>query len=809
MFLAKAMAGEGGQIKEGQTISTGTTELMTKEKEGLIKRNLFTMAMNGQWDQIVEVYKHEPCAHKMRITKAGDTALHIAISQGNEQKVKDLVQQIIRQPRSEGAFKITNSTGNTPLHIAASKGNVTMCQSIANVDQRLVGVPNGDGETPFFLSVLHGKKEAFFCLHDICGAENGYKYSRRKDGDTILHCAIARDYLDLAFQITHWYYENLVDYKNEQGLTPLHVLASKPSAFRSGSLLRGYNKIIYHCIFVDNLQAVETSSHHQTKGTKGPVDNKDLDVPENYKTCTRFFKLLWDITKVGWNGERTRRTDAENPKGYPGHQLVPANYRTCFDFAKLGSMAMLIVLGFGMIYHNKKEQKKQTHKWAFQVLKALLTRTTTYEYHAGAEPMQETFKLEAGDTLPYAVTSGSVTLGNVTEILPTTSDEKEKRVPGMEVERTTLASSNDSTDNYVNAIAEKILALLRDGATHYLDHQKKNTTHSSDGKEKTPDQTTKDKPITEIAKKLDTPILIAAKNGITEIVDEILKYFPVAIDDLNVDKKNIVLLAVENRQPNVYQLLLEIKDPQKESVFRHVDNDGNSAQHLAARLGDYKPWLIPGAALQMQWENKWHEYVKNSMPLNFFPRHNNQGKTPSDLFTETHKDLVKNGSEWLTNTSQSCSVVAVLIATVAFASSTTVPGGFKEDTDIPVLQNKPGFDLFAISSLVALCFSLTALVLFLAILTSRYEETDFGKGLPRKLLVGLTSLFVSIAAMLLSFCGGHFFVLKEELKFAAFRVYAVTCLPVTFFAAAQFPLYFDLLRATFSKVPQRSYKIVH
>ncbi|XP_042986633.1 uncharacterized protein LOC122315019 isoform X2 [Carya illinoinensis] len=759
MFLAKAMAGEGGQIKEeGQTISTGTTELMTKEKEGLIKRNLFTMAMNGQWDQIVEVYKHEPCAHKMRITKAGDTALHIAISQGNEQKVKDLVQQIIRQPRSEGAFKITNSTGNTPLHIAASKGNVTMCQSIANVDQRLVGVPNGDGETPFFLSVLHGKKEAFFCLHDICGAENGYQYSRRKDGDTILHCAFARDYFG---------------------------------------------------IFVDNLQAVETSSHHQTKGTKGPVDNKDLDVPENYKTCTRFFKLLWDITKVGWNGERTRRTDAENPKGYPGHQLVPANYRTCFDFAKLGSMAMLIVLGFGFTTIRKIEQKKQKHKWAFQVLKALLTRTSTYEYHAGAEPMQETFKLEPGDTLPYAVTSGSVTLGNVTEILPTTSDEKEKRAPGMEVERTTLASSNDSTDNYVNAIAEKILALLRDGATHYLDHQKKNTTHSSDGKEKTPDQTTKDKPITEIAKKLDTPILIAAKNGITEIVDEILKYFPVAIDDLNVDKKNIVLLAVENRQPNVYQLLLEIKDPQKESVFRHVDNDGNSAQHLAARLGDYKPWLIPGAALQMQWENKWHEYVKNSKPLNFFPRHNNQGKTPSDLFTETHKGLVKNGSEWLTNTSQSCSVVAALIATVAFASSTTVPGGFKEDTDIPVLQNKPGFDLFAISSLVALCFSLTALVLFLAILTSRYEETDFGKGLPRKLLVGLTSLFVSIAAMLLSFCGGHFFVLKEELKFAAFPVYAVTCLPVTFLAAAQFPLYFDLLRATFSKVPQRSYKIVH
>ncbi|KAF5454983.1 hypothetical protein F2P56_024607 [Juglans regia] len=417
------MAGEGGQIKEeGQTICT--TELMTKEKEDMMKKELFTMAMNGQWDQIVEAYTREARAHVMRITKAGDTALHIAISQGNEQKVKDLVQQITNpQVRSKvkEALEIKNDRGNTPLHIAASKGNVSMCKCIANVHQQSVGVPNGDGETPFFLSVLHGKREAFFCLHDICGVENGYKYSRRKDGDTILHCAIARDYFDLAFQITHSY-QNLVNYKNEQGFTPLHVLASKPSAFRSGSLLRGYNRIIYHCIFVDNLQ-VETSSHHQTKGTKGPVDKKDLDVPENYRTCTNFFKLFWDIIKavtfqLRWNGEQT---DAENPEGHPGHQLVPANYRTCFEFAKLASLGMLISLGFGFNTIRKIEQKKQKHKWAVQVLHALLTRTSAYEYHAGAEPKQEIISKQEGDTLPYAVMSGCVTLHNVTE-LPTTSN---------------------------------------------------------------------------------------------------------------------------------------------------------------------------------------------------------------------------------------------------------------------------------------------------------------------------------------------------------------------------------------------------
>ena len=196
------------------------------------------------------------------------------------------------------------------------------------------------------------------------------------------------------------------------------------------------------------------------------------------------------------------------------------------------------------------------------------------------------------------------------------------------------------------------------------------------------------------------------------------------------------------------------------------------------------------------------------MPLHFFPRYNRQRQTPKELFTETHRHLVEKGGDWLNKTSESCSVVAALIATVSFATTSTVPGGVNQNSGIPTLENQPAFNVFAIASLVALCFSVTAVVMFLAILTSRYQERDFGRDLPTKLLVGLTSLFVSIASMLISFCAGHFFVLKDKLKYAAFPVYAVTCLPVTFFAMAQFPLYFDLMWATFKKVPQRSYKAV-
>lgn len=200
------------------------------------------------------------------------------------------------------------------------------------------------------------------------------------------------------------------------------------------------------------------------------------------------------------------------------------------------------------------------------------------------------------------------------------------------------------------------------------------------------------------------------------------------------------------------------------------------------------------------------QFVKKSMPQHFFVKRNGKGQTAKEIFTETHKDLVKKGSLWLTKTSESGSVVATLIATVAFATSATVPGGVDERNGEPTLKNEPAFSIFAIASIVALCFSVTALVFFLSILTSRYQESDFAMDLPRKLFIGLTSLFASIASMLLSFCAGHFFVLNENLRYVAFPLYAATCLPMGFFALAQLPLYFDLASAIFNKVPERSYK---
>ncbi|KAK2987145.1 hypothetical protein RJ640_019705 [Escallonia rubra] len=215
----------------------------------LIKDELFQRTAIGDWKTVAEKYEAHPEIHKA-VNKSGDTALHIAVLDGQEREVQKLVKLICDKDGSKEALGIANESGHTPLHLAAASGSVRMCECIAKENVRLIGRRNVGGETPLFLAALHGKKDAFLCLSSIYGDEGRRPYYwRRNDGDTILHVAISGDYFELANEIINYYndYNDFLYGNNDQGLSPLHLLAGKPSAFRSGSHLGRLNQIIYHC----------------------------------------------------------------------------------------------------------------------------------------------------------------------------------------------------------------------------------------------------------------------------------------------------------------------------------------------------------------------------------------------------------------------------------------------------------------------------------------------------------------------------------------------------------------------------------
>ncbi|XP_073005308.1 uncharacterized protein [Typha latifolia] len=825
-----------GVVEEAKDSSLSGEEQPTKSEIEQTRQALFKLAMQGKWKEVVQLYKKKPWVQGEKLTRAEDTTLHVAISAGDEKTVLELLN-VVDQQGVKLILEVKNDSGSTPLHLAAAFGMDIACWKMARRHPELVMTArNKYGETPIFTAVRHGKKTAFFALEYSMEVGNyearDVTHCRReKDGNTILHHAIFGEYFELAYEIIALY-PKLVDYVNIRGESPLHYLANKPLCFKSEIRFSFFDQVIYSCIIVEPLKRKFPDYKNYKSDTTQETTSYNPMLPETFDTFSHMFTLLkplrvvatrsfnriakW-IHRIRGVSDDKHAGDAEDPDVKKEQETIedekqdrkfPQIYDVGFALFKVVMKFLLIVLGIGLWRTQTLERKKRKNKYACHLMDKLLESCKEWEYEK-----------EKGGMKPHGTTSATDPPG----------DE-----PSQELESTQSPSHGDSLSTSKNGISrtealdkeeqrkneracqlmDGLIKLCKEWENEKEKEKDNFKTESSDGKMKGENDhggIDKDDQNQKASKQPDkdtiaTPVLVATKNGITEMVKKILDTFPVAVLDVDKDEKNIVLLAVEFRQSHVYEYMLKRKT-MRDSVFGKVDKNGNSALHLAARFNERLPWNIPGAVLQMQWEIKWYKYVMESLDIELFATYNNDGQTAQELFTETHKALVKDAGEWLLKTSESCSFVAALIAGVAFASAATVPGGLDPSSGDPILSGHISFQVFAFSSLVALCFSVTSLIMFLTILTSRYQEKDFGKSLPAQLIFGLTSLFTSIAAMLVSFSAGDFFIVEKKLKYAAFAIYGVMFLPVSFFAIAKFPLYVDLIRATAAIVPERTQKM--
>ncbi|XAR54442.1 hypothetical protein NMG60_11029566 [Bertholletia excelsa] len=258
------------------------------------------------------------------------------------------------------------------------------------------------------------------------------------------------------------------------------------------------------------------------------------------------------------------------------------------------------------------------------------------------------------------------------------------------------------------------------------------------------------------------------------IYDDV-EIFPDAIFSIDKDEHPVFHLAVVNRCENVLNLAYRVGG-HNYGLMNKTDNNRNTVLHLAGRLAKpQKLNLVSGAALQMQRELQWFKEVERWVIKDAKERTNKVGKTPQMIFTEEHKNLVIEGEKWMRDTANSCASVASLNVTIVFATAITVPGGINEDNGQPVLFKRNAFLIFAISDAISLFSSTASLLMFLAILTTRYAEINFLHALPKKLFIGLVTLFnwVLTGVAILAF------------------------LPVTLFVFLQFPLLVDLISSTY------------
>ncbi|RZC47942.1 hypothetical protein C5167_040886 [Papaver somniferum] len=295
----------------------------------------------------------------------------------------------------------------------------------------------------------------------------------------------------------------------------------------------------------------------------------------------------------------------------------------------------------------------------------------------------------------------------------------------------------------------------------------------------------------------------AIKDGTTEIVEECLRVFPDLVW-IETNNQTLIHIAIEERNETIVKLICETSDEDdKNELLSRGDTHGNGVLHFAAKLASSTQLnLVSGAALQMQREMQFFKGMEKMVGRTNRLVRNKDGNTAQFMFTKEHDKLRKDGEEWMKGTSSHCMVVAALIATVVFAAAFTVPGGsFSDGNDskkgIPIFLHKTSFMVFAIADALALFSSVTSILMFLAILTSRYAEEDFLTSLPTKLIIGLGTLFFSIAATMVAFGATLSIVLGHKFAWILIPITLFGCVPVTLFALLQSPLLVEMVRSTY------------
>ncbi|CAA2986235.1 ankyrin repeat-containing protein ITN1-like [Olea europaea var. sylvestris] len=301
--------------------------------------------------------------------------------------------------------------------------------------------------------------------------------------------------------------------------------------------------------------------------------------------------------------------------------------------------------------------------------------------------------------------------------------------------------------------------------------------------------------------KLGKPLLLAAQNGIFEVVIEILHHDPTAITYKNGRGHSIFHVAVMYRDPIILGIAFERNKKQKGIHYLDPDVRGNNILHLVG----YKPHQAgiltnqPGAIFPMREELQWFVHVSALVTPQECTAENNGLKIPFSIFVEEHAEMAEKEIEWMTAMASASSVAASLVATVAFAAAFQVPGG-NSNNGIPNFSNETSFKVFAISDALALFFSITSVLSFLSIFTSRNGVHDYLRARPSTvIIVGHIALLISFIYLIIAFSSTLFLIFAKQNERFLIPIIIVSCIPVILYGKFHLHSLFAMIKSTFMK----------
>ncbi|KAE8706810.1 Ankyrin repeat family protein isoform 3 [Hibiscus syriacus] len=214
----------------------------------------------------------------------GDTALHIAVLAGHV----DIVEKLVGRMSAEDVA-VKQILGSTALNFAAIGGVTEIAELLVEKNRDLLTIPNDYDQIPLVVAALYGHKDLVQYLYLETPIEE-LDPRNTNHGAIFLTACIMDEFYDIALDLLQRY-PLLATAEDTDKDTDLYILAQKPSAFPSGTLLSFWQRWTYKCI-------------HLNREKASFIDSGDIERPNEGAPHRRSFtkRVLHQLSKIFWKG---------------------------------------------------------------------------------------------------------------------------------------------------------------------------------------------------------------------------------------------------------------------------------------------------------------------------------------------------------------------------------------------------------------------------------------------------------------------------------------------------------------------------